>query len=127
MGCCAYPMRGVSADRGSPPPQRPAGRRNGSTALMAAAFNDHHAIVGKLVVARADLNAKNNYSGCAPSPRPVRRPRRSPTLPIAPAPSVRFTALHYAAWKGSAYIGSTKSAVALLVGGADHTITANNG
>jgi hypothetical protein len=34
----------------------------------------------------------------------------------------RMTALHYAA-----YGGSTKSAVALLVGGADHTITNNSG
>ncbi len=37
-----------------------------------------------------------------PSPRPVRRRRRSPTLPIAPspAPSGRHTALHCAAYNG---------------------------
>jgi hypothetical protein len=43
-------------------------------------------------------------------------------LPIAPAPSGRDTALHYAAWNGC-----TKSAVALLVGGADQTITDDDG
>ena len=89
--------------------------------MMKAAYYDDHAIVEQLVVARADLNTKN-FDGCAHSPRPVRRRRRSPTLPIAPAPSGRETALHLAA-----IYGYTKSAVALLVGGADHTITANNG
>jgi hypothetical protein len=43
-------------------------------------------------------------------------------VPIAPAPSGRWTALHWAAYKGS-----TKSAVPLLVGGADQTITDNDG
>ncbi len=57
-------MRGVSADRGSPPPQRPVGRRLGWTALMWAAGYGHHKIIEKLVAARADLNAKNN-GGCA--------------------------------------------------------------
>jgi hypothetical protein len=64
MGCCAYPMGGVSADRGSPPPQCAAVRRIGYTALMRAAINDDPAIVEKLVVARADLNTKSFY-GCA--------------------------------------------------------------
>jgi ankyrin repeat protein len=89
--------------------------------LMLAAIFGRHEIVDKLVVARADVNAKNNY-GCALPRRPVRRPRRSPTLPIAPAPSGRRTALHRAAYKGS-----TESAVALLVGGADQTVTNNDG
>jgi hypothetical protein len=89
--------------------------------LMNAAYYDHHAIVEQLVVARADLNTKNNY-GCALPRRPVRRCRRSPTLPIAPAPSGRRTALHRAAYKGS-----TKSAVPLLVGGADQTVTNDDG
>jgi ankyrin repeat protein len=43
-------------------------------------------------------------------------------LPIALAPSGRWTALHFAAWNGC-----TKSAVALLVGGADQTVTNNQG
>jgi hypothetical protein len=80
MGCCAYPMRGASADRGSPPPPCPAVRRFGYTALMFAARNDHHEIVEQLVVARADLNAKSRTYGCALPPRPFRRCRRSPTL-----------------------------------------------
>jgi hypothetical protein len=43
-------------------------------------------------------------------------------VPIAPAPSGRRTALHCAA-----YYGCTESAVALLVGGADQTVTNNDG
>ena len=39
---------------------------------MRAARNDHHAIVGKLVDARADVNTKNSL-GCAFPARPVRR------------------------------------------------------
>ncbi len=89
---------------------------------MWAANNDHHEIVEQLVVAHADLNTKHSSSGCAHSPRHVRRRRRSPTAPIAPAPSGRHTALHYAA-----YHGSTESAVPLLVGGADQTVTNNSG
>ncbi len=89
--------------------------------MMKAAANDHHEIVEQLVVARADLSTKHIY-GCAHSPRPVRRCRRSPTLPIAPAPSGRRTALHIAAWNGH-----TESTVALLVGGADQTVTHNDG
>jgi ankyrin repeat protein len=90
--------------------------------LMHAAYNDDHAIVEKLVVARADVNTKNN-SGCAlplgPSGGGVGWRRRwLPTAPIAPAPSGRNTALHIAA-----YYGCTNAAVRLLVGGADQTIT----
>jgi hypothetical protein len=89
---------------------------------MEAAYYDRHAIVEQLVVARADLNTKSNIDGCALPLGPVRRRRRSPTLPIAPAPSGRDTALHYAA-----RYGCTKSAVPLLVGGADRTVTNNEG
>jgi hypothetical protein len=32
---------------------------------MNAAYYDHHEIVEQLVVARADLNTKNKYNGCA--------------------------------------------------------------
>ena len=87
---------------------------------MAAAAYDHHAIVGKLLDARADVNTKD-YDGCALPRRPVRR-RSVGGGPTAPAPSGRSTALHYAAANGS-----TKSAVPLLVGGADRTITDNDG
>ncbi len=67
-----YPMRAVSADRGSPPSQCPAGRRDGFTALMFSAYNDRHEIVDKLVAARADPNTKHR-NGCAlpPSARPA--------------------------------------------------------
>ena len=88
---------------------------------MTAALYDHHAIVRKLVDARADVNTKNINSGCALPRRPVRR-RSVGGGPTAPAPSGRATALHFAAFNGS-----TKSAVALLVGGADQTITDNFG
>ena len=93
------------------------------TAVMLAACNGHHAIVRKLVDARADVNTKdtNYYHGCALRRRPVRR-RSVGGGPTAPAPSGRATALHWAAINGS-----TKSAVALLVGGADPTITTNRG
>ena len=83
---------------------------------MLAAIRDHPAIVGKLVDARADVNTKNIH-GCALPRRPVRR-RSVGGGPTAPAPSGRATALHCAAYKGH-----TRSAVALLVGGADRTIT----
>ncbi len=122
MGCCAYPMRGVSADRGSPPPQRPAVRRFGNTALMFAAGNDNPEIVEQLIVARADLNTKHRSNGCALPRGPSGGVVAAPTVPIAPAPSGRDTALHWAAYKGC-----TKSAVALLVGGADRTVTNNQG
>ena len=88
-----------------------------------AACNGHHAIVRKLVDARADVNTQENImiGGCALPRRPVRR-RSVGGGPTAPAPSGRATALHWAAANGR-----TKSAVALLVGGADQTITANDG
>ena len=90
------------------------------TALMMAARNDRHAIVGKLVDARADVNTKG-FNRCAFPRRPVRR-RSVGGGPTAPAPSGRRTALHWAASNGS-----TTSAVALLVGGADQTITDDAG
>jgi ankyrin repeat protein len=92
------------------------------TALIRAAFNGRHAIVERLVVARADLNTKDKYAGCALPHSPSGGFRWSPTLPIVPAPSRRDTALHLAA-----YYGYTKSIVALLVGGADRTITDDDG
>ena len=88
---------------------------------MTAAANGRHAIVGKLVGARADVNTKENKYGCAFPPRPVRR-RSVGGGPTAPAPSGRCTALHFAAANGY-----TKSAVALLVGGADRTVTDKSG
>ena len=94
---------------------------------MRAALHGRHEIVERLVVARADVNAKYSSIGCALPLGPFRRRssvggrwRRRPRL--APAPSGRFTALHFAA-----HNGSTKAAVALLVGGADQTITNNQG
>ncbi len=89
--------------------------------MMAAVCNGHPEIVDKLVVARADLNTKNNY-GCALPRGPSGGVVAAPTVPIAPAPSGRDTALHYAAGNGC-----TKSAVALLVGGADRTIPDDSG
>ncbi len=90
--------------------------------MMWAANYGHHEIVAKLVVARADLNTKNNYSGCAlprgPSGDLVGR-RRCRLRLRRPG---RNTALHFAACKGC-----TKSAVALLVGGADRTVKNNDG
>ena len=90
--------------------------------MIWAANYDHHEIVERLVVARADLNTKHS-DGCALPLGPSGSVGcRSPTLPIAPAPSGRETALHLAA-----IYGYTKSAVALLVGGADQTVTNNDG
>ena len=90
--------------------------------MMFAAINGHHAIVARLVAARADLNTKHSRYGCAlplgPSGDVVGR--RLCRLRLAP--SGRQTALHIAAFNGY-----TKSAVALLVGGADHTVTNNYG
>jgi ankyrin repeat protein len=99
-------------------------RQFGTTALIYAANHDSHTIVQMLLGARADVNTKDGH-GCA---LPLGRPAAvsaaadgAPTAP-APAPSGRYTALHHAAMNGC-----TKSAVALLVGGADQTITAING
>ena len=90
--------------------------------MMYAARDGHHAMVGKLVAARADLNTKHRSSGCAlplgPSGDVVGR--RLGRLRLAP--SGRGTALHWAAFNGY-----TKSSVALLVGGADQTGTNNEG
>ena len=55
-----YRWSGLTPSRHAPPCCR-----NGWTAVMYAAANDHHAIVGKLVVARADVNTKENNNGCA--------------------------------------------------------------
>jgi hypothetical protein len=88
---------------------------------MGAALYDRPAIVEQLVVARADLNTKSS-DGCALPRGPSSGICRSPTVPIAPAPSGRYTALHCAAYRGC-----TESAVPLLVGGADQTITDNDG
>ena len=92
--------------------------------MMRAAIKDRHAILQKLLDARADANTKNDF-GCALFFPVRRRRRRRPMgrrLRLAPAPSGRLTALHYAAFNGC-----TKSAVALLVGGADQTITNSYG
>ncbi len=89
---------------------------------MTAAGYDRHEIVEMLVAARADLNTKRSSTGCA--------------LPLGPSGDLvgrrlcrlrlrhpgRWSALHFAAWNGC-----TKSAVALLVGGADQTVTDNDG
>ena len=96
--------------------------------MIVAALYDRPKIVERLVVARADVNTKNSrIGGCALPLGPFRRRwsvggrwRRRPRL--APAPSGRRTALHWAAYKGC-----TKAAVALLVGGADQTITDDYG
>ncbi len=90
--------------------------------MMNAAVDNRHAIVEKLIVARADLNTKINCNGCA-LPLGLSGDlvgRRLCRLRLAP--SGRWTALHWAAGNGH-----TKSAVPLLVGGADQTITDNQG
>jgi hypothetical protein len=110
--CEGYPLIGAHPRRRSP-----AVRRRGTTALMAAAANDHHAIVEQLVVARADLNSKND-KGCALPRGPSGGVVGRRLCRLRLAPSGRWTALHYAA-----IMGYTKSAVPLLVGGADQTIT----
>ncbi len=96
------------------------------TALMWAAHNDRHAIVEQLVVARADVNAKNSsngyFNGCALPRGPSGDLVGRRLCRLRLAPSGRDTALHYAAWNGC-----TKSAVPLLVGGADRTITNKEG
>ena len=108
--------------RGLTPSAGPAVRRSGWTALMIAAHNDDRATVAALLGARADVNTKDN-DGCAIC-RPACGRRRPTVTPMAavPAPSGRWTALHYAAWNGSISVGAE-----LLVGGADQTITNNEG
>ncbi len=100
----------------------PAVRRYGFTALMYAARYDRHAIVEQLIVARADVNTKRNSIGCALPRGPSGDLVGRRLCRLRLAPSGRDTALHIAA-----YNGCTKSAVALLVGGADQTITDNQG
>ena len=90
--------------------------------MLWAARNDHHAIVEQLVVARADLNTKNSSTGCALPRGPSGDLVGRRLCRLRLAPSGRRTALHFAAIEGS-----TKSAVALLVGGADKTVTNNEG
>ena len=91
------------------------------TALHFAAYYDHHEIVEQLVVARADLSTKHKYECALPrGPSGGVVGRRLCRLRLAP--SGRRTALHFAAANGC-----TKSAVALLVGGADQTVTNNKG
>ena len=51
--------------------------------MMEAALNDHHAIVARLVAARADLNTKRS-SGCALPLGPSGDIGRSPTVLVAP-------------------------------------------
>jgi hypothetical protein len=50
---------------GLTPAAMPRGAHSGNTALMNAAYYDHHEIVEQLVDARADLNTKNSSHGCA--------------------------------------------------------------
>ncbi len=91
--------------------------------MMWAACYGRHAIVDKLVVARADLNAKNRgINGCALPRGPSGDLVGRRLCRLRLAPSGRDTALHWAAYKGY-----TKSAVPLLVGGADQTVTNNDG
>ncbi len=110
---------------GLTPSAGPAVRRLGVTALHIAARNDDRATVAALLGARADVNTKNSY-GCAFCRRRCpARGRRWPTVtPMAavPAPSGRYTALHWAAYNGCISAGAE-----LLVGGADQTITNNSG
>ena len=125
MGC-EYPCEGTRwSVRGSPPPPAPPVRRSGETALIYAAHNDDRATVAALLGARADVNTKGIH-GCAVCRRRCpARGRRWPTVtPMAavPAPSGRWTALHYAAYNGFISAG-----VELLVGGADQTITNDRG
>ena len=63
-----YPLIGAHPRRNAPP-----GCRFGYTALMKAAAKNRHEIVERLVVARADLNAKHSIYGCALPLGPFRR------------------------------------------------------
>ncbi len=89
--------------------------------MIVAAINGHHEIVERLVVSRADLNTKNEF-GCALPVGPSGGVVSRRLCRLRLAPSGRDTALHWAACKGC-----KKSAVALLVGGADPTITDKDG
>ena len=92
------------------------------TALIIAANNGDRAIVAALLGARADVNAEQ-ISGCAFPARSARDGggRRCADAAV-PAPSGRWTALHYAAHYG--FIGA---AAELLVGGADQCIMNDQG
>ena len=95
-------MRGYRLiGRGLTPSAGPAVRRDyGDTALMQAANIDDRAFVAALLGARADVNTQNT-GGCAVCRR--RCPARWSAVvdgdadAAAPAPSGRWTALHYAA------------------------------
>jgi ankyrin repeat protein len=93
------------------------------TALIIAAWNDDHRIVAALLGARADVNTKQN-SGCAFAAARSARVGGGRWCPDAavPAPSGRWTALHFAARNGR-----IRAAAELLVGGAEQRITNNNG
>jgi hypothetical protein len=92
---------------------------------MCAARDDDHAMVAALLGARAAVDTKDGL-GCAICRRRCpARGRRWPTVtPMAavPAPSGRWTALHYAAAQGRFSAGAE-----LLVGGADPRITNKRG
>ncbi len=90
--------------------------------MINAVMNDNHEIVEKLVVARADLNTKRSIDGCALPRGPSGDLVGRRLCRLRLAPSGRWTALHFAAWHGC-----TESAVALLVGGADQTVTNDGG
>jgi hypothetical protein len=77
-----------------------------------------------LVVARAEVNTKDNEYGCAlpPSDRPAALVGAPTVTDCALRRPGRDTALHCAAENGF-----TESAVPLLVGGADRTVTNNDG
>ncbi len=72
MGC-EYPCEGTADRSGLTPSAGPAVRRNGTTALHHAASYDDRATVAALLGARADVNTKENISGCAFAVGAVRR------------------------------------------------------
>jgi hypothetical protein len=106
----------------SPPLRTPAVRRNGRAALMRAASKDLDVIVRALVGACADMNTKASKSGCALWGVCRRRLRWSPICAIPGRPVPRFTALHCAVLNGN-----FNAVMGLLVGGADQTITDQEG
>ncbi len=72
MGC--EHLREDTADRsGLTPSAGPAVCRDGMTALMWAADNGDRATVAALLGARADVNTKGGYKGCAFAAGAVRR------------------------------------------------------